>query len=509
MVNDKQVLLYRKKRAAGSSQEAAAAKSDMSANTARKWEDLPLPSVAGTPRDWRTRRDPLGEVWESMVVPLLRSDDGEKLQSTTILEELKAKDGAKYGDGLLRTIQRRLRDWRAVNGKGKEVFFEQEHPPGREGQFDFTHAEELRVTILGQPFPHMFFQLFLSCSGWRFAELCYGETFEALVRGVQNGLWDLGGLVKVLRSDNLSAATQELRHEAQRKPTKRFQKVLDHFGMVYTRIRAGKSNENGAVENGNKVFKDALEQRLIVRVSRDFPSIESYAAFAEEVRERLNARVELAYLEELKHLRPLPSARIPAHSDVEVSVRKWSTIRVRENTYSVSSNLRGHRVIARVHPDIIEVLYKGSVVESFPRLRGRSQRRIDYRHVIHSLVRKPGAFARWKYREDMFPTLTFRLAYDSLRHTRGERADVEYLRLLELAATTMESRVEAVLQHFLDEGRALDCTEIRRLVETTPDRPLIVEVAPVVADLVSFDSLLTGECIARCERQQDEFAIAV
>lgn len=508
MVNDKQVLKYRKKRAAGRTQEAAAAAADMSVNTARKWEDLPLPSVAGTPRDWRTRLDPLADAWESIVVPLLERDHAGKLQSTTILEELKANDAAKYGDGLLRTVQRRLRDWRATNGHGKEVFFEQEHPPGREGQFDFTHAEELNVTILGQAFPHLFFQLLLSCSGWRFTELCYGETFESVVRGVQNGLWELGGLVEVLRSDNLSAATQELRHGAGRKPTKRFQKVLEHFGMEYTRIDPGKSNENGVVENGNKVFKNALEQRLIVRESRDFTSIESYQAFAEEVREQLNARVNREFIEELNHLRPLPSARIPAYSDIEVSVRKWSTIRVRENTYSVCSNLRGHRVIARIHPDIIEVLYKGKVVDSFPRLRGRNQARFDYRHVIHSLVRKPGAFARWKYRESMFPTLTFRLAYDSLRQSRGERADIEYLRLLELAATTMEARVDAVLRQFLDEGRALECIEVRRLVETTPGRPLPVEVAPVITDLFSFDSLLTGECITRCERQ-DELAIAV
>lgn len=508
MVTDRQVRRYRKKRAAGCSQEAAAAAADMCANTARKWEDLPLPSVVGTPRDWRTRVDPLAEIWETVVVPMLEREGGHKLQATTILEELKVRDPDRFQDSLLRTVQRRLRDWRATHGAGKEVFFEQEHPPGREAQLDFTHCESLNVTILGQPFPHMLFQLVLSFSGWRYAELCYGETFEALVQGVQNGLWELGGLPSLLRSDNMSAATQELRHEAGRKPTRRFKEVLDHFDVGYTRIRPRESNENGVVENAHKVLKTALEQRLVIRDSRDFLSVASYQAFVEEVRERLNARVQTELLEELDHLRPLPSSRLPTYTDVEVSVRKWSTIRVRENNYSVRSNLIGHRVTARVHPDTVEVLFNGKVVESYPRLRGRNQSHFDYRHVIDSLVRKPGAFARWRYRESMFPSMAFRAAYDSLRESRGDRADVEYLRLLELAAVTMECRVERVLHEFLSEGRAIDCADIRPLVETTPNRPLPIELSPVVTDLGSFDTLLTGECLARCERQ-DDLAIAV
>jgi hypothetical protein len=508
VVTDQQIRLYKKERRAGRSQETAAAMAGMTANSARKWEDLPLPSIIGTPRDWRTRVDPLADVWDIVAVPLLQADSAQKLQGTTILEALKEKDPDRYGDGLLRTVQRRVHEWRAMYGPGKEVFFEQVHPPGREAQFDFTHCDELDVTLLGTPFPHMFFELVLSHSGWRLAQLCFGETIEALIQGFQDGVYELGGLMEVARSDNMSAATQELRSEAGRKPTRRFQAVLDHLSLEYTRIRAGKSNENGVVERAHQTFKSALYQALIVRGSRDFISVDAYKAFAEGVRQRLNGRVEQAFQEERKHLRPLPAVRLPAYTDIEVCVRKWSTIRVRENTYSVPSRLIGERVVARVYADVIEVIYRGVVLERMPRLRGRGQHRIDYRHIVRSLVRKPGAFARWRYREELFPSQVFRHAYDSLRESRGERADVEYLRVLELAADEMESRVEAALQQLLAEGRRVDATELRALMTAPAPRPAPVEIAVVRPDLTMFDNLLTGECRARCERH-DDLTVAV
>ena len=117
-------------------------------------------------------------------------------------------------------MQRRLQDWRALNGPDREVYFPQEHPPGREAQFDFTHGNSLSVTIAGQPYPHLLFQLILSHSGWRYAEVAAGETFLALKQGLQAALWALGGVPEVMRSDNTAAATP--RDEAQpRQSTKR------------------------------------------------------------------------------------------------------------------------------------------------------------------------------------------------------------------------------------------------------------------------------------------------
>lgn len=508
MVKDAQMKLYLRKRKAGKTQQAAAAAADMTAKTARKWEGRPLPSmIEREPRSWRTRLDPLCAVWDELVLPLLEQDERGELQATTILDELKAQNSA-VGDQHLRTLQRRLRDWRAMQGPDREVFFEQDHPPGRESQIDFTHAEELGVTLCGQPFAHLIFELVLSYSGWRFVQVCFGETTEALFKGTQDGFWDLGGLTAVLWSDNLSAATHQLRGTDQRKPTKRFKAFLDHLALDYTRIQAGKSNENGVVEKGHDILKTAIRQALIVRGSRDFSSAEAYCAFVEEVRQSLNARASVArrFSEERSTLRPLPAMRIPTYTDVTVTVRRWSTIRVAENTYSVPSRLIGFQVTARVHPDVIEVLYRGQVTERFPRLRGRGQHRVDYRHVIHSLVTKPGAFARYRYREELYPTLNFRRAYDALVSYRGERADVDYVRILHLAATTMQSEVETALELLLDAGKRFEYGDVKSLVDIDP-RSNQVQLDVLHPDLRDFDELLTGGCHVR-QVQQTTFPIA-
>jgi len=505
VVTDRQVLKYRKKLESGLTREKAADAANMTAKTARRWESGPLPSTSWSPRTYRTRPDPLAGVWDEHVVPMLKGDEKGELQATTILDELKHKPGVSIEDSQLRTVQRRVRDWRAVEGPGKEVYFEQVHPPGREAQVDFTHAEELEVTIAGQAFPHLFFEMLLSFSGWRYVEIAFSETFEALVKGTQDAFWDLGGVTEVERSDNLSAATYNLKGE--RKPTKRFKAVLDHFGLKYTRIQAGKSNENGVVEKGHDVFKTAMKQALIVRSSHDFASVDEYAAFVEEMRQRLNSKVADAVEEERRHLRPLPTCRLPDYTDVTVCVRKWSTIRVCENSYSVPSNLIGHYVTARVHPDVVEVIYGGRVIERFPRLRGRGQQRIDYHHIIHSLVRKPGAFPRYRYREELFPTLTFRLAYDDLRERRGERAEVEYLRILHLAATTSESEVETGLELLLESGRGFDFADVQSLVDLTP-RPKVVHIAPGEPNLKKYDKLVKGGPKAHAEAEGEARALA-
>jgi hypothetical protein len=500
MVTDQQVMRYRKKLRTGKTREAAAAAAGMTAKTARKWEDGSLPSMSKLDREWRTRQDPLEKAWSEHVLPLLGAEGGAKLQATTILDELKKKPDVGVSDGHLRTLQRRLRDWRAVQGPPKEVYFEQVHVPGREAQVDFTHGEELQVTIADVPLAHLLLELILSYSKHRFVGLYYGETYEALVEGCQDGFWDFGGSVKVLRSDNLSAATYELR-EGGRKATKRFQDFLDHFGLDYTRIQPGKSNENGVVEKAHDVLKTALEQALILRASRDFATLDEYQAFVQGVVRRLNMRVDKQFEEECLDLRPLPSTRFPTHTDIRVSVRKWSTIRVGNNTYSVPSRLIGREVTARVHPSTVEIIYNGKVLECYPRLRGQGQHRIDYHHIIHSLVTKPGAFARYRFREELFPTLTFRRAYDALRARRGERADIEYVRILHLAATTLESEVETALQLLLEAGDSFEYGDVKSLVDIAP-RPVMDHLRPFVPDLYHFDRLLTGGCHVRDERQE-------
>jgi hypothetical protein len=149
----------------GKSQEAAAAAAGMSVRTARKWEWGLFPSGSKKPRSWRTRPDPFEGVWDEEIVPLLVRDAERILQATTLFELLESRHPGRFGPGQLRTLQRRMRDWRAVQGPDREVYFEQVHPPGREGQLDFTHATELGVRIAGAPFEHLLFEFVLRFSG--------------------------------------------------------------------------------------------------------------------------------------------------------------------------------------------------------------------------------------------------------------------------------------------------------------------------------------------------------
>ncbi len=490
MVTDAQVRLLRQKRMDGKTQEAAAAAAGMRVRTARAWERGPLPSETRKPRTWRTRSDPFEEVWPADVEPLLQTDEAGVLQATTIFDWLEERYPGRFPAGQLRTLQRRLRDWRALHGGEREVFFPQVHPPGREAQLDFTHARELGLTIAGEPLDHLLFVLVLSYSGWTWAKLAFSETFEALVAGLQAAFRRLGGVTAVARTDNLSAATHDLKHESGRVLNERFASVLAHYGLESTRIRPGESNENGVVEQTNRRIKDALRQALVIRESCDFPDLETYEAFVEVVVERRNRRFASSLAAERPHLRPLPPAPVPSYSTYLVRVHRWSTVRVGGRTYSVPSRLIGHEVEARLHPDVVEILYRSQVIERMERLRGAEEYRIDYRHVIWSLVRKPGAFARYRYREGLFPTETFRRTYDALVACRGERADVEYVRVLHLAASAMEATVERALVELLAIGKPFTYGDVRDRV--APAKPVIPEIHVPDPDLSVYDTFLVG-----------------
>ena len=215
---------------------------------------------------------------------------------------------------------------RALHGPDREVYFPQEHPPGREAQFDFTHGNALRVTIAGQPYPHLLFQLILSHSGWRYAQVVTGETFLALQQGLQAALWTLGGVPEVVRSDNTSAATHEVRHSRGRALNDHCAALLDHYGLHSTRINRGQSHENGVAEQAHHRLKDAIDQALILRGSRDFDTPDDYASFVRQIVERRNRLVEGKLEQEMACLRSLPPAPVPEYVNYQAKVRKWSTI---------------------------------------------------------------------------------------------------------------------------------------------------------------------------------------
>ena len=490
MVRDEQVRLLRAKMTEGKTQESAAALAGMSVRTARTWRAGLLPSETKTERAWRTRPDPFEEVWARDVVPLLESDKDGVLEAVTLLGELQERYPGRYSDGQSRTLQRRVRDWRAEHGPPKAVIFPQQHVPGREASIDFTVMNELAITIVGVAFPHLLFEFVLSFSGWTWIALAFSETFESLAASLQGALWELEGAPAVIRSDNLSAATYELKTGG-RSLTKKYRALLDHYRAVSTRIRPGESHENGVAEKAHHLGKSAIAQALVIRGSRDFASIDEYMTFAREVIDRARNRgIDADLAMDRAKLRPLPSAAVPSYTvftDVRVSC--WSTLRVGRKMYSVPSRLISHELEVRQHADVVEVLLRNKVIETMPRLRGERNVRIDYRHVIWSLVRKPGAFARYRYREELFPTLVFRKAYDALAGF-GSRCDVEYVRVLHLAASIGEAVVEQALSTLLAGGETFDYAVVKTLAQ--PEKPSIPDLPQPIADLAKYDRLLLG-----------------
>jgi transposase len=472
----------------GISQVTAAAKSGMSERTARKYAHSgQAPSQAKVPHTWRTRSDPFAEVWPE-VEALLRQDSG--LQAKTIWRELNERHAGRFSTGQLRTLQRRLLAWRVTSGPDREVFFPQTHVPGEQAQSDFTDMRHLEVMIAGQLFPHLLYHFVLTYSNWECVSICPSESFESLSAGVQNALWKLGGVPLEHRTDNLSAATHELSDSRGRDFTERYRELIDHYGLRASRNFPGNAHENGDVESANGHLKTAIDQRLRLRGSRAFASREAYEGFLETCILARNATRQERITEELGHLRALPARPLPAYRESYLTVSRSSSVRVLKHSYSVSSRLIGCQLRVRLHADIIELDYKGERVAVMERLVGRDAHRIDYRHIIHTLVRKPGAFRRYVFREALFPTLEFRCTYDTLLAEGSDQADLDYVRILHLAAGDGEETVRIVLADLLAQA-IIPTYEAVRAVVRGPRMPEGVPYLNITApDLTVYDRLL-------------------
>jgi hypothetical protein len=467
----------------------AAMRAGMDRKTARKYVRAGLlPSELRKPHTWRTREDPFEEDWPSLAAML---EEAPELEARTLFDHLVGLKPDAYVPGQLRTLQRRVREWRAQRGPEREIFFPQAHRPGEALQTDFTHATTLEVTIGGEPFEHMLCHSVLPYSNWEWATVCHSESLAALRRGVQSTLFRLGRVPAFHQTDNSTAATHDLR-TGKRGFNEEYLAIMTHFGLTPRTIGIGEKEQNGDIEASHGVLKRRLAQHLLLRGSRDFESVEVYERWLWEKMEAANRLRHLKVMEEFAVMRPLMVSRLPEYREESVVVTSWSTVRVRRNTYSVPSRLIGESVRARVYEQRIEVYHGGVLQLEVERLRGSGQHRINYRHVIWSLVQKPGAFARYRYREDLFPSLTFRRAYDALTERLDAwKADVEYLRLLHLAASTMEHEVEQALAHLLETGGELGADALKRAVAPpTIDVP-VLEMPAI--DLTSYDGLLGGE----------------
>src|SRR3954447_19113133 len=458
MITNQQVRKLRRLDGNGVPKEVAAARAGMDAKTARTYRRLgKLPNeVKPMPHDWRTRKDPFDQVWP-WVQEQLTSNPG--LEAKTLFQALQRQHPGRFADGQLRTLQRRVKQWRAEHGPAREAFFAQVHHPGRLAASDFTHCTDLGVTINGAPFAHLVYHFVLTYSNWEAGTVCFSESYESLSEGLQNALWELGGVPQRHRTDRLTAAVQP-GGEGPEAFKGRYEALLRHYGLQGQAIQAGKGNENGDVEQRHHRFKEAVDQALMLRGSRDFPSVAAYQLFVDKLFTRLNAGREERYLEEVAKLQRLPEQRLDTARRERVRVSPGSLVTVHRNCYSVHSRLIGEMVEARVLPDTVEIWYADRKVEELPRLRGRGKHRVDYRHIIDWLVRKPGAFENYRYRTDLFPSSWFRLAYDALREEQGpKRGAQEYLAILFLAARRGEDRVEGALRFLLGSQHTLNAAE--------------------------------------------------
>jgi hypothetical protein len=498
MVKDQQVrrlftLLQTEK-----SQAVAAVAAGMDVKTARKYQGLGrLPSEVAVTHNWRTREDPFTEVWEEVREELTVNPG---LEAKTLFQALQRKYPGRFQDGQMRTLQRRIKIWRALEGPAKEVFFSQVHTPGRLGASDFTHLTDLGITIAGQPFDHMVYHFVLTYSNWEQCTVCFSESFESLAEGLQNALWTLGGVPAEHRTDRLSAAVNNLakQPDERREPafTRRYQALLDHYGLTGRKIQAGKANENGDVEQSHHRFKKALDQALMLRGSREFARRAEYETFVGELVDQLNAGRRQRLAEELPVLHSLPDNRYESCQRFDVRVDSGSLIHVDRNAYSVTSRLIREKVEVRLYVEHLEVWYAQRLVERLPRLRGRKRHHVSYRHIIDWLLRKPGAFEQYRYREDLFPTSRFRMAYDSLKQTHGDRAAKAYLKILYMAARETETGTDEALRHLLHEGQPISFEAVEALVRRGQEIPSATAVTVGPVDLVGYDTLMTGQEVA-------------
>ena len=470
---------------------AAAAKADMDEKTARKYRQMgKLPSEIAKEHDWRTREDPFEGVWPDVRAKL---ETTPQLEAKTLFEDLQRQYPGQFADGQLRTLQRKIKAWRASEGPAKEVFFAQSHTPGKLGQSDFTNMNKLGVKINGEPFDHLIYHFVLTYSNWETGTVCFSESFESLSEGLQNALWILGGVPQMHRTDRLTTAVQKADHPDEF--TRRYQDLLDHYGIIGCKTNSNRPHENGDVEQRHHRFKRAVKQALLLRGSHDFTSRADYESFLQRLFNQLNAGRKQRYLQEHELLHRLPEKRIESCKKIITTVGPSSTVRVGHNVYSVDSRLIGERIEARLYVERLEIWYGQKKVDTMPRLRGEGRHCINYRHIIDSLVRKPGAFDNYRYREDLFPTTRFRIAYDSLKKHHGlPAAAKQYLHILYLAARVSESGVDDALRILIENNMEIDHQQVKAVMQSSEHKPAAIEVHIPDVDLSAYDELLQEVC---------------
>jgi hypothetical protein len=477
----------------------AAAKASVSVATAYRIEkDARLPSQRKVPRQ-RRRPDPLAGIFDAEVVPMLQAAPG--LRAIAIFEEMMRRH-PELGGGIRRTLERRIRSWRAIHGEEQEVMFRQVHEPGRVGLSDFTDMGSVGITIAGQPLDHRLYHFRLAYSGFEHAHVVLGgESFVALAEAMQNALWSLGGAPREHRSDSLSAAFRNLDKDAQADLTRRYEELCGHYGMTPTRNNAGIAHENGSIEGPHGHLKRAINDALLMRGASDFDDMPAYRRFVDEIVSRRNARNAKRIDVERAALQELPVRRTSDYEEVTVRVTSSGGFTLRKVFYTVPSRLIGHRLRVRLYDDRLDVFIGGTPLMTLPRGRahssGKHDQVVNYRHIIHSLRRKPMALLNLVYRDRIFPREAYRRTFDTLMERLPERQACRIMvDLLAMAHERgCESELADQLAASLQARRLPDMAALRERFAPDPSRlpDVVVRLTPLNAYEALLGASLTGD----------------
>lgn len=486
----------------------AAMHADMDRKTARKYVTAgKLPSELKRPRSWRTRQDAFADDWPAITAALTAAPG---LEAKTIFAQLCETQPGRFDLGQLRTLQRKISRWRHTNGPEQAVVLAQAHRPGEAAQLDFTHTKELGIVVGGVALAAMLCVVVLPYSNWMWATVCHTESMAAIRHGLQRALFTLTRVPHYLQTDNSTAATHRgptgmTPLEGRARPfNNEYLALLRHYSLEPRTIAVGAKEQNGDVEAGNGACKRMLTQALLLRGDVAFADLAAWQQFVDDNVRRKNAARGPRVAEEMAVMRKLGVAKLPEYVEEIVRVTARGTIRVRQCGYSVPSRLVGSRLTVHIYEHRLEAFYAGVLELACARARN-GEVRIDYRHLIWSLVRKPGAFARYVYREELFPAAIFRRAYDAIHAAPSRKPantlksssqnttalDLVYLRILHLAASTMQGDVEAALALLFETAQPITVEAVKALVQTTTAEATadLALTLPAV-ELATYDELL-------------------
>lgn len=494
-ITDQQIRLFMNERLQGRTQHTAAAKAGISERSARRIEQGQLTPEPNPQRHWRTRADPLDEVWESLLVPLLC--ENPELLPNTLLELLCERYPEQFDHRIQRTLQRRIKDWKLRHGPAKEVMFRQQKIPARLGLSDFTQLKGVQITIAGQPFKHLLYHYRLAFSGWCHVKVtCGGESYAALSSGLQDALWRCGGVPQEHRTDSLSAAFNNLAEKEQL--GQRYAELCSHYHLNASRNTPGKSHENGAIESAHGHLKRRITQALLLRNSTDFESLADYQGFIDAIVAKINRHCRTRFEQEKDQLQPLPKRRTHDYAEHRVLVTSASSFTLKRVTYTVPSRYIGQRLLVQLYDERLELFDGHERLLVLPRvyaITGQRARRIDYRHLIDTLVKKPQAFRFSQMRDDLLPTPDYREIWQHVDSTLEPHEACRYIvRLLHLAA---QEDCEQTLGRYVLAGIAAGNLpdNLRCRQRFSDESSVVPELQSTQHLLTDYDALLSGGAI--------------